>query len=92
MNAKDQATYAHLSELSGAAFDRAYTRGIIRDHEADIAAYHHEADDGKTASIKGFAAKNLPTLEDHLKLARQALEDVSPKTSAHSAKTMKKQS
>jgi putative membrane protein len=62
---------------------------MVRDHETDIAIFRHEANDGKDASIKSFAAQTLPTLEDHLKLARQALESVSPKTSA---KTTKKQS
>ena len=89
MNAKDQAAYARLSQLSGTAFDRDYARDMVRDHETDIAMFRHEANDGKDASIKKFAAQTLPTLEDHLKLARQALESVSPKTSA---KTAKKQS
>jgi putative membrane protein len=62
---------------------------MVRVHEADIAAFRREASDGKDASIKSFAAQTLPTLEDHLKMARQALESVSPKTSA---KTTKKQS
>jgi putative membrane protein len=89
MNAKDQAAYARLSELSGAAFDRAYARDMVRDHETDIALFRHEANDGKDASIKSFAAQTLPTLEDHLKLARQALQSVSPKTKTQ---TEKKQS
>ena len=82
LDAKDQAVYTRLANLSGPAFDRAYTRDMVRDHETDIAMFRREANDGKDASIKSFAAQTLPTLEDHLKLARQALESVSPKTSA----------
>ena len=89
LNAKDQAMYVRLSQLSGAAFDRAYARDMVRDHEADLAEFRREANDGKDASIKSFAAQTLPTLEDHLKEARQALQSVSPKISA---KTTKKQS
>ncbi|MGA7794271.1 MAG: DUF4142 domain-containing protein [Candidatus Acidiferrales bacterium] len=89
LNAKDQATYVRLSQLSGTTFDRDYARDMVRDHETDIAMFRHEASDGKDASIKSFAAQTLPTLEDHLKLAREALESVSPKTSA---KATKKQS
>jgi putative membrane protein len=89
LNAKDQATYVRLSQLSGTAFDRDYARDMVRDHETDIAMFRHEANDGKDASIKSFAAQTLPTLEVHLKLAREALESVSPKTTA---KTTKKQS
>jgi putative membrane protein len=86
LDAKDLAVYKRLSDLSGPAFDRAYTRDMVRDHEADIAMFKHEANDGKDASIKSFAAQTLPTLEDHLKLAREALENVSPKTSTKGAK------
>ena len=82
LNAKDQATYVRLTQLSGAAFDRAYARDMVRDHETDVAVFRHEADDGKDTSIKSFAAQTLPTLEDHLKEARQALQSVSPKTTA----------
>jgi putative membrane protein len=89
LNPKDQATYVRLSQLSGTAFDRVYAREMVRDHETDIAMFRHEANDGKDASIKSFVAQTLPTLEDHLKLARQALQSVSPKTSSQ---TTKKQS
>lgn len=86
MNARDRAAYARLSQLSGAAFDRAYTRDMVRDHEADIAVFRHEATEGKDASIKTFAAQTLPTLEEHLKEARQALQTVSPKTASQTSK------
>lgn len=86
MDAKDQATYAKLSMLSGAAFDRDYARDMVRDHETDIAMFKREANGGKDASVKSFAAETLPTLEDHLKLARQALESVSPKASTKGTK------
>jgi putative membrane protein len=54
----------------------------VRDHETDIALFRHEANEGKDASMKSFATETLPTLQDHLKMARQALDSVSPKTSA----------
>ena len=65
---------------------------MVRVQEADIAAFRHEANEGRDASIKSFAAQTLPTLEDQLKMARQALESVSPKISAKTTKTTKKQS
>jgi putative membrane protein len=77
MNAKDQAEYDHLSKLSGATFDRAYARQMVLDHETDVAAFRHEANDGKDASIKSFASQTLPTLQDHLKVARQIYSGVS---------------
>ena len=86
LDAKDQAVYDQLSNLSGSAFDRAYARDMVRDHVGDVAAFRHEANDGKDASVKSFAAETLPTLEGHLKLAREVLRDVSPKTSESAKK------
>ena len=81
LDTKDQAVYDHLSKLSGEAFDRAYAHDMVRDHKGDIAEFQHEANDGKDASIKNFASETLPTLETHLKLAREMLHSVSAQKS-----------
>jgi len=83
LDAKDQAAYDRLSKLSGEAFDRAYARDMVRDHRVDVAEFRHEADDGKDATIKAFASQTLPTLEDHLKLAREMNRSVSAKNVSH---------
>jgi putative membrane protein len=54
---------------------------MVRDHEKDIAAFKHEAGDGKVTGIKDFASQTLPTLEDHLKDARQMYRTVEPASS-----------
>jgi len=69
LNAKDQATMDRLSKLSGAEFDRAYMADMVRDHRADIAEFRREADHGTDPDVKNFAAKHLPTLQDHLRQA-----------------------
>jgi putative membrane protein len=66
----DQATYDRLSKLSGGAFDRAYARDMVQDHIHDFAAFKQEANYGKDPAIKAFASATLPTLTDHLKMAR----------------------
>ena len=83
LDSKDQAVYERLSRLSGEAFDRAYARDMVRDHRIDVAEFRHEANDGKSMTIKGFASQTLPTLEDHLKLAREMNRDVSAKNISH---------
>ncbi|MGA7914500.1 MAG: DUF4142 domain-containing protein [Candidatus Acidiferrales bacterium] len=80
LTAHDQAQYDRLSKLSGEAFDRAYARDMVRDHREDIAAFQHEANDGKVTGIKDFASQTLPTLEDHLKDAREMYHAVEPAT------------
>ena len=85
--AKDQATYDRLDKLSGAAFDRAYAKDMVADHQADVAAFKKEANGGKNDSLKGFASETLPTLEDHLKEAREMMKAVAGASASKSAKT-----
>lgn len=89
LDAKDQAVYDHLSKLSGEAFDRAYAHYMVRDHEGDIAEFRHEANDGKDASIKNFASETLPTLETHLKLAREMFHSVSAQKTSETGRNNK---
>ncbi|MGI8991423.1 MAG: DUF4142 domain-containing protein [Bryobacteraceae bacterium] len=70
MDAKDQAVYDELSKLSGAEFDRAYARDMVRDHKKDVSEFQKEANKGKDDSIKNFASQTLPTLQEHLKMAQ----------------------
>jgi putative membrane protein len=77
VSAKDKATYEALSRLSGAAFDRAYARDMVKDHEEDIADFNKEANGGQKAAIKDFASQTLPTLQDHLKQAKEMRQNVS---------------
>jgi putative membrane protein len=56
-----------LAKLSGAEFDRAYVDEMVKDHRQDVKEFRREADKAKDPDVKAFAAKTLPTLEDHLK-------------------------
>ena len=69
---KDQALRDRLARLSGAAFDRAYMRAMVSDHQKDVSEFRHESRDGRDPEVKAWAAGILPTLEDHLKMARTA--------------------
>ncbi|HEY7306593.1 MAG TPA: DUF4142 domain-containing protein [Bryobacteraceae bacterium] len=72
MNANDQALYDKLSHLSGAAFDRAYTRAMVKDHEEDIKEFQREAANGTNSDIRAFAEAALPILQEHLEMAKSA--------------------
>jgi putative membrane protein len=87
LSAKDQATYDRLSKLNGAAFDRAYARDMVKDHETDVAAFQREANTGKDESLKGFASETLPTLQDHLKQAKEMMKTVGGATAAKGTKS-----
>lgn len=79
MNAKDRGTYDKLSKLSGSQFDRQYMKGQVSDHEKVISEFQKEANEGGNSNIKNFASETLPTLQEHLKLARSADQQVMAK-------------
>jgi putative membrane protein len=89
LSAKDQATYDRFSKLNGAAFDRAYARDMVKDHETDVAAFQKEANAGKNDSLKSFASETLPTLQDHLKHAKEMMKTVGGAAAAEGAKETK---
>lgn len=70
LDRKDKATRDRLSKLSGPSFDRAYMRAMLTDHRKDVSEFQHESKVGADPDVKSFAAKTLPTLEDHLKAAQ----------------------
>ena len=76
MNAKQQATKERLSKLSGATFDRAYMAAMVKDHQADAAAFHKQAMSGQDAEIKAWAAKTATMVDEHLKLAREVQKEL----------------
>lgn len=78
MNEHDQDVYNRLAQLSGADFDKAYARDMVNDHKQDIAAFKTESDNGKDQAIKDFAFRTLPTLEEHMKLAREMMQELEP--------------
>ncbi len=69
MSAKQQAEYNRLEKLKGAAFDRAYMSLMVSDHRTDVNEFRRESEHGTDPDLKAFAAKTLPTLENHLKMA-----------------------
>jgi putative membrane protein len=70
LDAKHKAKMDKMEKLSGAQFDRAYMDDMVADHKQDVAEFKKQANSGKDSELKAFAAKTLPTLEDHLKMAQ----------------------
>ncbi len=75
-NNMQEQEYNRLSNLSGKEFDRAYARLMVKEHQKDVQALQHEANYGKNAQIKNWASTTLPTIQEHLRLARQMQQDV----------------
>jgi putative membrane protein len=64
---EEMAIKAKLQVLSGDSFDKSYIKGMIKDHEEDIAEFKKEATSGQDPDARAFASATLPTLEAHLK-------------------------
>ncbi len=73
-SSKDQALMSRLSGLSGSAFDKAYMSAMVKDHEEDISEFQKEANSGADSGLKNFASKTLPTLKEHLRMAKQTAQ------------------
>jgi len=54
-----------LSKLTGAAFDKAYMQEMVKDHDKDVAAFKHASTAAADPDLKAWAAKTLPTLQEH---------------------------
>jgi putative membrane protein len=66
-----QAKLTKLGTLNGAAFDKAYKSMMLTDHMQTIALFKKEAASGKSGDLKSFASDTLPTLKQHLAMAKK---------------------
>lgn len=69
-SAKDAAAAKVIGAKQGAAFDAAFSKKMLADHQQAVALFTQEANSGKDSDLKAFAAKTLPTLKHHLEMAQ----------------------
>ncbi len=61
-----------MSKMDSTNFDQMYLTQMVADHQKAIAEFQREAQGGKDADVKAFAAKTLPTLQQHLQMVKAA--------------------
>jgi putative membrane protein len=76
LDPKHKATIDRMSKLSGADFDRAYMSEMVKDHTEDVALFERQSTQATDPEVKAFAEKTLPTLREHLQLARETASKV----------------
>jgi putative membrane protein len=64
------------ARLSGAEFDREYMSARVTAHEKAVSLFKNEADSGSDPDVKAFAAKVLPSVRLHLKMANDVAHKV----------------
>jgi putative membrane protein len=70
LDEKHQKDVTKLSAMSGAQFDRAYAKMMLSDHTKDVSEFEKQSTKGTDPDLKAFAGKTLPTLQEHLQMAR----------------------
>src|ERR1051326_4599712 len=70
LDEKHRTEVTKLSAKTGADFDRAYSKMMLSDHTKDVSEFEKESTKGTDPDLKAFASKTLPTLHEHLQLAR----------------------
>ena len=76
VNADQKAEADKLSKLSGKDFDKEYTDAMVKDHEEDVAEFDKASKNAQDPDLKAWAAKTLPVIQDHLKMAKEMVGKV----------------
>jgi len=59
-----------MAKKTGKDFDKAYMSDMVADHEKDVAEFQNASQNAQDPDLKNWASKTLPTLQDHLKMAK----------------------
>ncbi len=70
LDAQDKAAHDKLSALKGVEFDKEYMSMMVAGHRKVLDSLRKESSSGKDAEVKAWAAKTVPTVEEHLKMAQ----------------------
>jgi putative membrane protein len=71
-NAEAKQLHDKLAKLSGAAFDKEFTKAMVKDHKQVIKEFEEQANG--SGDVAKFAGETIPTLKKHLDTA-QSLKD-----------------
>jgi putative membrane protein len=81
MGSKHQATMDRLKKVSGAEFDKAYMKEMVKDHTKDVSEFRKAGKNLPDKDLREWANKTLPVLEEHLQQAKEISAKVGAKTS-----------
>jgi putative membrane protein len=71
VSAKHQAKIDKMSKMSGPAFDTAYIKGMVEDHEKTAADFEKARGQVKNEDLKKFIDDTLPVVKSHLEMAKK---------------------
>jgi putative membrane protein len=68
---KHRGMHEKLAAQKGPAFDKEYMAGQVKAHQEAVTLFEREAASGMDPETKAWAAKTLPQLREHLKMAQK---------------------
>jgi putative membrane protein len=71
LDSKDQATYDHLSSLSGKEFDQEYIKTMVMDHRHDLRAFRHEETTTSDSELKQKVSAGVSVITEHLHIVTE---------------------
>jgi putative membrane protein len=70
LDSKHQGLIDNLNKASADDFDKTYADQQAEAHQTAVDLFESYSKDGDNAAIKAFAAKTLPVIKEHLKMAK----------------------
>lgn len=80
LSKKDEELVAKLQNLSGAQFDDAYIKAMVKDHKNDISNFKAEAQNTQNPAVRQAALQGGQMIDQHLQMIQQIAK-------AHSVKS-----
>ena len=71
LDEKHQAHIDRFKDYKGENFDGDFLKHQVDDHQKAVALFTQASKDAKNAQVKDFASKTLPTLQQHLEMAKK---------------------
>jgi putative membrane protein len=71
MDAEHRDLLTKLAGKSGPEFDQIYLKHMMMGHEKAVLLFTKASQQCQDADLKGFAAKTLPTVQEHLQMAKR---------------------
>jgi putative membrane protein len=68
-------------QLSGTAFDQAYMRAMLEDHQRDLSEFQREGRSADSPEVRQLATSGASTINEHLALAQQVAGQIGINTS-----------
>jgi putative membrane protein len=75
---EQQIAAQQLESFNGQTFDQSYADAMVKDHVDAIQLFQNASENVTNEDLKNFAAKTLPTLRHHYRMAQMLQNNVGP--------------